>query len=124
MTRVCIIDDDEFFGCLLASMLSGPEVETAVVQDMAQAKKLLSEMDFDVVLLDVRLPDGNGLDLAPSIKELPSAPELIIMTGVGTHSAKRIAEFHGDSITRGCSVPGQTSVTMLLPRTQSAKAGQ
>ncbi|MHC1699521.1 MAG: ATP-binding protein [Humidesulfovibrio sp.] len=45
-------------------------------------------------------------------------------TGVGTYSAKRIAEFHGGSITLDCSVPGQTSVTVLLPRTQSAKAGQ
>jgi len=44
-------------------------------------------------------------------------------TGMGTYSAKRIAEFHGGSITLDCSVPGQTTVTVLLPRAQPAKAG-
>ncbi|MBU1230404.1 MAG: sigma-54 dependent transcriptional regulator [Proteobacteria bacterium] len=95
MTRVCIIDDDEFFGRLLASLLSGPEVETAVARDLAQAEALLAESDFDVVFLDVRLPDGNGLDLAPRIRELPSAPELIIMTGLGDPDGAELAIRNG-----------------------------
>jgi len=95
VTRVCIIDDDEFFGRLLASLLTGPEVETAVARDMAQAEELLAESDFDVVFLDVRLPDGSGLDLAPRIKELPSAPELIIMTGLGDPDGAELAIRNG-----------------------------
>jgi len=95
VTRVCIIDDDEFFGRLLASLLNGPEVETAVVGDLAQAEALLSESDFDVVFLDVRLPDGNGLDLAPKIRELPTAPELIIMTGLGDPDGAELAIRNG-----------------------------
>ncbi|MHC1699522.1 MAG: sigma-54-dependent transcriptional regulator [Humidesulfovibrio sp.] len=95
MTRVCIIDDDEFFGCLLASLLTGQGVETAMAGDMAQAERLLSESDFDVVFLDVRLPDGNGLDLAPWIRELPSAPELIIMTGLGDPDGAELAIRNG-----------------------------
>ncbi|GAB6125576.1 sigma-54-dependent transcriptional regulator [Humidesulfovibrio idahonensis] len=91
MTKVCIIDDDEFFARLLASLLSGPEVETAIAGDMAQAESLLADSDFDVVFLDVRLPDGNGLDLAPKIKELASAPELIIMTGLGDPDGAELA---------------------------------
>jgi len=91
VVRVCIIDDDEFFARLLASMLSGPEVETVLAFDMAQAGSALAESDFDVVFLDVRLPDGNGLDLAPRIKELPSAPELIIMTGLGDPDGAELA---------------------------------
>lgn len=91
MVRVCIIDDDEFFARLLASMLSGPEVETVLAFDMAQADSALAESDFDVVFLDVRLPDGNGLDLAPRVKELPSAPELIIMTGLGDPDGAELA---------------------------------
>jgi len=89
--RICIIDDDEFFARLLASLLSGPEVETTIAGDMAQASGLLAETDFDVVFLDVRLPDGNGLDLAPRIKEQPSAPELIIMTGLGDPDGAELA---------------------------------
>ncbi|MDQ7834932.1 MAG: sigma-54 dependent transcriptional regulator [Humidesulfovibrio sp.] len=95
MTRVCIIDDDEFFGRLLASLLSGPEVDCAVARDLAQAEALLSESDFDVVFLDVRLPDGSGLDLAPRIKDLASAPELIIMTGLGDPDGAELAIRNG-----------------------------
>ncbi len=127
MTRVCIIDDDEFFASLLASMLSGPEVETAVVRDMAQAKILLSEMDFDVVLLDVRLPDGNGLDLAPSIKELPSAPELIIMTGLGDPDGAELAIRSGawDYIQKTGSPEGlQLSIKRALEFRKSKQSAQ
>lgn len=95
MTSVCIIDDDEFFAKLLASMLSAPGVETLVARDLAQAEALLSEKDFDVVFLDVRLPDGDGLELAPRIKELPSAPELIIMTGLGDPDGAELAIRNG-----------------------------
>jgi len=39
-------------------------------------------------------------------------------TGLGTYSARRIAEFHGGSIALDCSVPGQTTVRVRLPKTQ------
>ena len=95
MIKACIIDDDEFFAQLLASMLSGPDVEVAIARDMTQAEAQLAEDDFDVVFLDVRLPDGNGLDLIPRIKDLPAAPELIIMTGLGDPDGAELAVRNG-----------------------------
>ena len=44
-------------------------------------------------------------------------------TGLGTYSARRIAEFHGGGVTLDCSAPGQTTVAVLLPKTPPARAG-
>jgi len=93
--KVLIIDDDDFFAQLLASMLTGPDLEAVVSRDMAQAGAQLDESDFDVVFLDVRLPDGNGLELIPRIKEQASAPELIIMTGLGDPDGAELAVRNG-----------------------------
>jgi len=76
--KVLIVDDDDFFAQLLAAMLAGPDVEALVAQDMAQAEAELDESDFDVVFLDVRLPDGNGLESDPGLiklqnKRIPAA---------------------------------------------------
>lgn len=45
-------------------------------------------------------------------------------TGLGTYSARRIAEFHGGHIRLDASVPGQTTVAVLLPKTPPVKAGR
>lgn len=95
MIKVLIIDDDDFFAQLLASMLAGPDVETALAGSVAQADAKLASDAFDVVFLDVRLPDGNGLDLIPRIKEQVAAPELIIMTGLGDPDGAELAVRNG-----------------------------
>lgn len=45
-------------------------------------------------------------------------------TGLGTYSARRIAEFHGGSVSLDCSVPGQTLVTVLLPKNPPVTGGR
>ncbi|MBU1042489.1 MAG: HAMP domain-containing histidine kinase, partial [Proteobacteria bacterium] len=45
-------------------------------------------------------------------------------TGLGTYSARRIAEFHGGGVSLDCSTPGQTSVTVLLPKNPPAAGGR
>jgi two-component system NtrC family response regulator len=50
---------------------------------------------YDVVLLDVQMPDGSGLDILPKIRETPSSPEVIIMTGFGNLDGAEIAIKNG-----------------------------
>ncbi|MBI5518969.1 MAG: sigma-54-dependent Fis family transcriptional regulator [Desulfovibrio sp.] len=95
MTRVCVIDDDEFFARLLATLVAGEDVEAVIAGDLAEATRCLEDADFDVVFLDVRLPDGNGLDLIPRIRELPGSPEVIIMTGLGDPDGAELAIRNG-----------------------------
>jgi two-component system, OmpR family, KDP operon response regulator KdpE len=61
-----------------------PTVATSTIleaPDLATARKLLSSEPVDLVLLDVRLPDGNGLDLARDIRQGDGPrPEVIVMS--------------------------------------------
>jgi len=93
--KALIIDDDDFFAQLLASMLTGPDVEAVLASSLSQAREQLDADAFDVVFLDVRLPDGNGLDLIPRIREQAGAPELIIMTGLGDPDGAELAVRNG-----------------------------
>lgn len=65
--------------------------EVSVIFSLRNGLEALSSQSFDVVFLDVRLPDGNGLDILPIIRETSSAPEVIIMTGQGDPDGAELA---------------------------------
>ncbi len=75
-----IIDDDEIFCRTTQRDLtqSGHDVTTALT--IKEGLKAAKSENADVVFLDVRLPDGNGLDHLPAIRSMPSSPEVIIIT--------------------------------------------
>ncbi|MBU1230565.1 MAG: sigma-54 dependent transcriptional regulator [Proteobacteria bacterium] len=91
MPRVLIVDDDPMLceALALAVQQMGFEAETAVTLKGGMLKARSG--DFDVVVLDVRLPDGNGLDSLPDFQECPSAPEVIILTGAGDPDGAELA---------------------------------
>lgn len=80
---ILIIDDDKGMSYTLSRMVqeTGHSAQTAfsINEGMAIAK----DRDYDVIFLDVRLPDGNGLDMIPHIQALPFPPEIIIITAFG-----------------------------------------
>jgi two-component system NtrC family response regulator len=83
MGKILIIDDDEMmcerFSVLIESI--GHAATCAIT--LGQGLEKASTEDFDIVLLDVHLPDGNGLDAVEKIRETPSEPEVIIVTAFG-----------------------------------------
>jgi two-component system NtrC family response regulator len=58
---------------------------------ITEGMKALSSSSFDVVFLDVRLPDGNGLNAIPNIRKSRSNPEIIIMTAFGDPGGAELA---------------------------------
>lgn len=74
-----------------------------------------SEGHFDLVFLDVRMPDGNGLDLLPRIQGISNPPEVIIMTGYGESQGAELAIRSGawDYIEKTASVK---EITLSLNR--------
>ncbi len=83
MACILIIDDDRVLCQMLRLNVNrmGHEVEDAFT--LEQGLKQAREGDWDVVFLDVGLPDGNGLDALPVIRSVRSRPEVIIFTGEG-----------------------------------------
>ena len=81
MAKVLVIDDEKTIGALMSRVIErmGHIVEYA--ETIKTGMEAVREDDFDIIFLDVQLPDGNGLDQLPVFQELPSAPEVIIITG-------------------------------------------
>lgn len=91
MAQVLIIDDDKIFCRVLADEIGYLGHETEKAHTLAEGMACLESKDRDVILLDVRLPDGNGLDLLPIIRSNPCTPEVIIITGAGDPNSAETA---------------------------------
>ncbi len=83
MAKILIVDDDPLLIQMLAEQLQEDGHQTASARDLRQGMDLLRQWAADVVLLDVQLPDGNGLEHIPTIVSFASRPEVIIITGQG-----------------------------------------
>lgn len=116
MASILIIDDDPMFCDLLAAMVHKMEHEVTLAHALKDGWQKLSNDVFDVVFLDVHMPDGNGLDLLPLIQKSSSAPEVIIMTGTGDPDGAEIAIKNGawDYIQKPASMH-----MMILPMVQA-----
>lgn len=83
MGKVLIIDDDTPIAEALARVVERLGHTSDTCSRLAAGQTLANTGDYDVVLLDVRLPDGNGLDAIAELQGVPSAPEVIVITGWG-----------------------------------------
>ncbi len=83
MARVLIIDDDTMMSDMLSKMVKRLGHEPVCAHNFKIGREKVTANGFDLVLLDVRLPDGNGLDLLPELRTTPSSPEVIIVTAEG-----------------------------------------
>ena len=95
MARILVIDDDVFFREFLSRLLAAEGHRTVTAASMAEAAARAAAQDFDLIFLDVRLPDGSGLDLLPRLRSLPSEPEVVIVTGAGDPDGAELAILSG-----------------------------
>jgi len=95
MAQVLIVDDDKATCRFLTELIGNIGHQAESAHSLAEGMKLGLSGRFDVVFLDVRLPDGSGLELLPKLKELPLSPEVIIMTGQGDPDGVELAIRNG-----------------------------
>ena len=95
MATVLIVDDDTGMTKVLADIVESiGHKPTCAYTLKAGLDEALSNR-YDVVILDVMLPDGNGLDALPRIRRSDSSPEVIIVTGVGDADGAELAIKNG-----------------------------
>lgn len=80
---ILIIDDEEKLRGLLSRIIGLEGFEVVEAGTCKAGLKKLETYQIDVVLCDVKLPDGNGVDLVKEIKVLHPAVEIILMTAYG-----------------------------------------
>ena len=95
MANILIIDDDEMMCDLLAQMISRQGHQSASARTLSAGLAEAASGKFDVVFLDVRLPDGNGLEGLAQIRKVPKAPEVIIITGASDPDGAELAIKNG-----------------------------
>ena len=83
MKNILIVDDEEKLRTLLARIISLEGFEVWQAGDCKTALKRLEQTDIDVVLCDVKLPDGNGVELSRKIKDAHPLAEVILLTAYG-----------------------------------------
>lgn len=81
--NVLIIDDDQTICDALARVVTRLGHTAATASTLAEGLARTAREAVDVVFLDVRMPDGNGLDAIGHIRRAPSTPEVIVITGWG-----------------------------------------
>ena len=103
MRKILIIDDEEKLRNLLTRIISLEGFEVLQAGDCKTALKKLEQSDIDVVLCDVKLPDGNGVELAKKIKDKFQIPEIILLTAYGNipDGVQAIKNGAFDYITKG-----------------------
>lgn len=84
MNTILIIDDEGKIRSLLARILKGEGYTVQEAEDGKSGLQKLAKSETDVVLCDVKLPDGTGLDLVERIKATSPASEVILLTAYGT----------------------------------------
>lgn len=83
MKNILIIDDEEKLRHLLARIIKSEGFEVFEASDLKSGFKKLEQNDIDVVLCDVKLPDGNGVDFLQKIKASFPLSEVILLTAYG-----------------------------------------
>lgn len=86
MARVLVVDDEALMRTMVEVACRRQGHEALCAATLAEGLRLAAT-GVDVVLLDMLLPDGNGLDAQPQLTALPDAPDIVVITGHGDGDA-------------------------------------
>jgi two-component system NtrC family response regulator len=95
MANVLIIDDDKLVCDSIANVIKDMGHNTSYAMTLREGLEKARSEDFEVVFLDVRMPDGSGLDILRDIQKTHAMPEVIIITGYGDPDGAELAIENG-----------------------------
>jgi DNA-binding NtrC family response regulator len=82
--KIIVVDDEMIIRKTLEQQLRSKRYVVASASTIAECEAYLAKDQFDLILLDVRLPDGDGTALLERIAEDPDKPMVVMMTGYGS----------------------------------------
>jgi DNA-binding NtrC family response regulator len=81
ITNVLVVDDDIAMCRIVSRMLSNEQFKIETTQSVADAVRAVEEKAFDLYVMDYKLPDGSGLDVAERVRSKWGAAPIILMSG-------------------------------------------
>ncbi len=82
--KIIVLEDDHIVRNNLENYLRRQHYDVASVATIAAAQEYLNKDNFDLMFLDVRLPDGDGTDLLKELQSRPQKPLVVMTTGFGS----------------------------------------
>lgn len=82
--KILVIDDEPDIRQLLSITLSRMGLEAHCVENLEQGYKLLDNINFQLCLTDLKLPNGSGLDMVKHLQETTNPPPIIVITAHGS----------------------------------------
>ncbi|MBI5804915.1 sigma-54-dependent Fis family transcriptional regulator [candidate division TA06 bacterium] len=80
---ILLIDDEEAIQFAFTKYLGKSGYEVITASTLAQARIALTQRNYDIILLDLSLPDGNGLEMIGEIRQSQADVALVVITGKG-----------------------------------------
>src|ERR1700749_777049 len=82
--KIIVLEDDQIVRRHLEQQLRQQRFDVASTETIAGARELLAKDTFDLIFMDLRLPDGEGTDLLREIQGHPQKPLVVMVTGFGS----------------------------------------
>ena len=82
--KVLIIEDEAVVRSMLGEIFTRRKCAVTTAQTLAEAEAAIARESFDLVMLDIRLPDGDGQKFLEQLANLPERPLVVVITGYGT----------------------------------------
>jgi DNA-binding NtrC family response regulator len=79
--RVLIVDDEDDFRETIVKRLNARKIQAEGAASGIKALEVLKDKDFDVIVLDVKMPDMDGIETLRHIKKMKPETEVIMLTG-------------------------------------------
>jgi DNA-binding NtrC family response regulator len=93
--NVLVVDDDNALCLMIQRMLSFEQYQVQISQSVADALRVIEQRPFDAYVMDYKLPDGSGLDVAKRIRSKGSEAPIILISGYDPTSVDSRAEKYG-----------------------------
>jgi len=84
LEKILIVEDELVVRNLLQSIFQRHKLPITCANNLAEAASVLQKEQFDLMMLDIRLPDGDGQKFLEQVAALPERPLVVMVTGYGT----------------------------------------
>lgn len=81
LERILVLDDEPIIQKVLSEIFQRKKLIVSLASSLAQAEALCARETFDLMMVDVRLPDGDGQQFLERARAMPGEPLVVIMTG-------------------------------------------
>ena len=78
MQKILLLEDDTTLGNGIRLALQSPSVQIMLCRTLTQARDALAQSSFDLLILDVNLPDGSGLELLEQVRRTSDVPVILL----------------------------------------------